>query len=202
MVDQSTLENLEVMSDGDSITTDALERSVGGSPLYHLLSDEEKPQYLLQGRILDLVDRDKSESDPDRKSRKVADPDSALKTILTDERVLIVVPRRNEIEQVNIPYTEVSQVDIETAPGSQRLRVFTDPTAYHIDVSQSDSDEAQAAQSYADEIELPTSTEKGATHSDTGEILDTVERLSNLYDKGVLSQTEFEEKKTDLLDRL
>jgi hypothetical protein len=72
MFDQSRLEALASSSDGDSMTVGALREPAGDSELYRLLSDDEQPQYLLRGRILDIVNTDKQESDPDRRSRKVA----------------------------------------------------------------------------------------------------------------------------------
>lgn len=45
-------------------------------------------------------------------------PDSeanmGLKTVVTDERVLIVIPQRMSIEKRTIPYEEITGIDTET----------------------------------------------------------------------------------------
>jgi hypothetical protein len=203
MFDQSRLEALASSSDGDSMTVGALREPAGDSELYRLLSDDEQPQYLLRGRILDIVNTDKQESDPDRRSRKVAASGSDLRTLLTDERILVVVPRHDGVERVTVSYTELVRVDTEAAPGgNRRLRIYTDATGYYIDVSQSDDTEVDAADEYANGRDPVGSTDDSATGMNSDEIIDAIDRLADLHTRGVLSDSEFEQKKSELLERL
>jgi hypothetical protein len=203
MFDQSRLEALASSAAGDSVTVDALSQPAGDNALHSLLDDDEQPQYLLRGRILDVVDTDKPESDPDRRSRKVATPGSALCTLLTDERVLVVIPRRDGVEQIPLSYAAISRVDTEAAPGgNRRLRVYTDPTGYYIDVSQVDGAEVDAAEEYANGRDSVGSTDNNVTDMTSDEILDAIDRLADLHERGALSEADFERKKSELLDRL
>jgi hypothetical protein len=199
MTDQLQPETLASAASGDSVTADALEEPAGERALYQLLEPDEQPQYLLRGRILDIVDREAQESESGRRSRKVAGPGTELRTLVTDERFLIVVPREEvAAERLTVPLSTVDSVDAEDAPGgSQRLRVYTDETAYYIDTSQSDTDEVRAVQEFVSDLETPAEP----TGSSEG-VLDTLERLADLHERGALTDEEFDQKKSELLDRL
>lgn len=203
MVDRSRLETLASSSEGDSVTVESLAEPAGDGALHRLLEDGEQPHYLLSGRILDVVDSEKSESDPARRSRKIAATGSALRTLVTDEHILAVIPRRDGIEPILLPYAEVSSADTETAPGgNRRLRVYTSTTDYYIDVSQSEGPEVDAAAEYVNGRGPVGNSDNSTTGGDADEILDTIERLADLHERGALTDAEFKEKKSEILDRL
>jgi len=209
MTDDPRPDSLATSAAGDSVTTDALGEPAGDGPLHRLLEADEQPQYLLRGHILDIADLDAPESGPGRRSRKVAAAGFDLRTLVTDDRVLSVVPRSDGIEQLSVPYPDVSDVDTEAGPGgAQRLRVFAGDTAYYLDASGSDAREIESAAGYVadrDPTDGSSDADASAGADDGGsskEVLDTIERLADLHERGVLSEEEFERKKGDLLDRL
>lgn len=206
MTDSSRVEAFASASNGSSVTVDALSESVGDGPLWRLLKPDEQPQHLFQGRILDIVDREAPESAPERRRRKVAAARSTLYTLVTDSRIRVVVPRTDGAEQVTVPYADVSRVDTEAAPGgNRRLRIYTDDTAYYADASQSDGAEVESAAEYVatrDVVGESAGEGDNANGESTAEILDAIERVADLHERGVLSETEFERKKGELLDRL
>jgi hypothetical protein len=198
MTDRSRLEALVSAARGESVTADALGKSTGDGPLVGLLEADEQPQYILRGRLLDIIDRAAAESASDRRKRKVAASGADLHTLVTDDRFLIVVPHSDGIEQLSVPFSSVSQVDTEGAPGaSRRVRVFTEATAYYIDTAQSAESEVEAVEEFtADHVGEATAGESA------DETLDMIERLADLNEGGALTDEEFERKKRELLDRL
>lgn len=181
------------------MTADALGESAGEGPLVRLLEADEQPQYILRGRILDIVDREALESESGRRKRKVAASGSDLHTVVTDDRFLVVVPHSDGIEQLTVPFSTVSRVDTEDAPGtSQRVCVFTEETAYYIDTSQSAGSETAAVE----EFTADRAAQDDTAEESSDEVLDTIERLADLHEQGALTDEEFERKKSELLDRL
>lgn len=199
MTESSRLEELATTANGESVTADALSESAGDLPVARLLDADEQPHYILRGRVLDIADRDGPESDFGKRRRKVAASGSDLYTLVTDDRFLFVVPHSNTIDQLRIPLSDVASVETETAPGaSQRLRVFTDETAYYVDTSQSDGDEAEAVRAFA----ADRAQADGPSGDGAEDVLDTIEWLADLHERGALTDEEFTRKKSELLDRL
>lgn len=199
MNEREDLETLASTATGSSVTVESLRESIGSGPLHQLLGESEQPQYLLRGTLLDIGDRTTSESESGQRRRKVASPGTDLLTLITDERVLIVIPREANSEQLNVPLTKVTEIEGESAPGaSERLCVHTEETTYYVDTSDTESDETASAR------EFVTEEQSGTEPSDRGENdpLETIERLADLHERGVLSDDEFEQKKDELLDQI
>jgi len=184
---------------GNSVTPDTLREAVGGEPLYRSLTEAEQPQYIIRGSVCDIDDLTAPASGARRK-RKVASPGSDLLTVVTDRRVLVVVPRPDEADRISLPLEEVSAVRTESAPGSNsRLQVESDGNGYYIDSSDSPLEEVEAAQAFIAEQPSPS---QGASGPDSTTPLGKLERLAALHERGALSDEEFEAKKQDLLDRV
>jgi len=194
-------------ADGQSVTAERLREAVGGTPLYELLSASDQPEHLLRGTVLDVVDRDAPESAADRRSRKVAGSGAPLLTVVTGSRVLMLVPHGEDVDRLSVPLSDVETVDTETAPGkTSRLRIFTPGTVYYPDVSRSTQEEIEAARGYLGETVGGTGAESTAGteggERTAGDPLDTLERLADLHERGVVDDEEFAEKKAELLDRI
>jgi len=198
MTERLQSETLASAASGDSVTADALEKPAGDRVPYQLLEPDEQPQYLLRGRILDIVDTEAPESELSRRNRKVAAHGTDLRTLVTDERFLIVIPRKEvEAERLRVALSAVDGVDAQDAPGaSQRLCVHTEETAYYVDTAQSDVDEVRAVEEFVSD--LKTSAEPTGSSE---EVLDTLDRLADLHECGALTDEEFDQKKSELLDR-
>ncbi|MFO7927075.1 MAG: SHOCT domain-containing protein [Halobacteriota archaeon] len=201
MTDADRLDELADTADGDSVTTEVLRREINGQPLHELLEDAERPQYFLTGSMLDIVDESAPESDPGRRRRKVASSGTSLSTVVTDRRLLVLLPRTDDIERLSVPFSDVVAVNAENAPGgNHRLSVRTGDKSYRIDTSQTESAETDSASQYIDATELTGER----THRDAAggvtESLDALERLADLYDRGAITDREFEEMKAKILE--
>lgn len=204
MTDADNLDALVETAVGDSITTGALRREINGRPLYQFLEKSEQPHFLLQGRILDLVDESVPASEPGRRSRKVASSGASLWTVVTDQRLLILVPRTADVERLVIPLGHVGAADAENAPGgNHRLSVRATDRSYRIDTSQTASEETELASEYvAGTDSRGQGTATGASDAADGVpgALDALERLADLYDRGLLTEQEFETMKAKILE--
>ncbi len=201
MTDINRLSELADTANGDSVTTEVLQRELNGQPLHSLLEDAERPQYVLAGSILDIINESVPESDSRRRRRKVAGSGSSLLTVVTDRRLLVLIPRTDDIERLSIPLGDVVTADAENAPGgNHRLSVRVGDTSYRIDTSQARSAETGSASEY---IDASASTE-GRTRSDATdgvvESLDALERLADLHERGAITDQEFEKMKTKILE--
>ncbi|SDK56331.1 SHOCT domain-containing protein [Natronorubrum texcoconense] len=157
------------------------------------LDDDERVQYALRGRIMDYEtnddDRDRRE---ESRTRKMASRGRDLLTLVTDRRLLIVIQREApaDHEYRSIPYDELGEATLETANGNQRL-VLRGPKRYYIDVGRSATDDATAACS--------TIRQQLAAESDD-DSFDSLERLEALFERGHLTEREFETMKRELLE--
>lgn len=184
---------------GSSVTADTLREAVGGDLLHQSLAEAEQPEYIIRGSVCDIDDLSAPESGARRK-RKVAGPGFDLLTVVTDRRVLVVVPRPDGADRISLPLEEVSAVRTESAPGgNSRLQLESDGTGYYVDSSDSPLEEVEAAQSF---IADQSSRGHGASGPDSTTPLGKLERLAALHERGALSDEEFEAKKQDLLDRV
>jgi hypothetical protein len=204
MADADRLDSLSETALGDSVTAEALRRQVNEQPLHQFLEESEQPHFLLRGSILDIVDRSVPESDSGRRSRKVASSGTSLSTVVTDRRLLILIPRTAEPERLVVPLGQVRTAECENAPaGNHRLSVEGSDTAYRIDTSRTASDETDLASEYLAEADShPGSTDTGAGGAMDGvdRSLDALERLADLYDRGIVTEEEFEELKAEILE--
>lgn len=184
---------------GSSVTPDTLREAVGGEPLHRSFAATEQPQYIVRGSVCDIDDLTAPESGAGRK-RKVASPGSDLLTVVTDRRVLVVVPRPDGADRISLPLVEVSAVRTESAPGgNSRLQVESDGTGYYLDSSDSPFEEVEAARAFI--ADHSTRGHEAPGPDSTGP-LEKLERLAALHERGALSDEEFEAKKQDLLDRV
>jgi hypothetical protein len=204
MVCADRLDALTETAIGDSVTADALQRAINERPLHQFLEESEQPHFLLQGSMLDIVDESVSGSESGRRSRKVASSGTSLSTVVTDQRLLILIPRTAETERLVVPLAQIRAADSENAPGgNHRLSARAADRSYRIDTSQTGSDETESASEYLASAGSPRhGAETGASGAADGAIasLDALERLADLYDRGMLTEQEFEEMKTKLLE--
>ncbi|SIS17294.1 SHOCT domain-containing protein [Natronorubrum thiooxidans] len=178
--------------------------------LLERLDDDERIQSVLRGRLMDYEpDDDDRERREESRTRKMASHGRDLLTVVTTQRLLIVVQRElpADHEYRSIPDDELERVTLETANGNQRL-VVRGANRYYIDVSRSPTDVASAActrlrQRLEDQLadEQPAETTSAADQSDD-DPLETIERLATLFEQGHLTEQEFAAKKRELLDRI
>lgn len=204
MTDVTRPDDLAETAEGDSVTAEALQREIDDRPLYRLLEDSEQPHFLLDGTLLDIIDESVPESASGRRSRKVASSGTSLSTVVTDRRIVVFIPRTDDIERLSIPFDDVVAAEAETAPGgNHRLSVQTDNKSYRIDTSRTEREETNSASEYADRAEPEserTDTSDTGASGGVADSLDELERLADLYERGVLTEQELEEMKAEILE--
>lgn len=192
------LKHIVSRTSSDSITVESLSEVVGKEPLHSFLREDEQPQFLLRGHILTIVDTTVPEQVDNRQKRKVAGPESNLLVLISDIRILVIIPRKEESEQITMPLSNISNIDVESAPGmSRRLNIRTENRVYNIDLSKSEYKENESIEKFISNLE--TVSKPG---DEAEKILDTLERLDELRKQGTLTEAEFDDKKSELLDRI
>lgn len=213
-------------ADGASVTREVLVGDDDLPALVPFLRPDERPQHVLRGAILDLVDRSRAERsgtdapegdapprpgaapDPGT-SRKVPSGGRDVLTLLTDRRLLVVVPRDPDAESDwhDVEYDRLEEVRLETLGGDRRLVVNAATEGFRIDVSGSSQEACETAAAFC-RRRLGTAS---GTHSDQGDPgegetdrdpLDVLERLADLKERGAITEAEFDDKKAELLDRI
>lgn len=128
--------------------------------------------------------------------------------VLTDHRVLLRKGRINKTEQ-NLPLVYVQDARVTTALGAGAVEVATaggSPTS----LSKMDLLKTDEARQFADAIlaqarsaRTPGAPQAGASSpSGQGDVYDQLRKVGELHDSGVLTDEEFESKKSELLGRV
>ncbi|WP_416841428.1 SHOCT domain-containing protein [Haloferax sp. DFSO52] len=194
--DGETLSALADRAAGESVTAASLAAvaGAGSASLWDIVDEDERPQYLLEGTMLDIVTGEEP-------MRKMAGRDGSAYTLFTDRAVRFVVQYPTRVDIRTAPYETIRTVSLQTVGQNNRLRVETPDVTYVSYPSATSVDECTAAVDFAETQvnESQTATDSAGT---TGDVLDALERLAALRDRGALSDEEFEAKKHDLLDRL
>lgn len=128
---------------------------------------------------------------------------SSQRTAATDKRIVIKKSKNPfGFESQSIRYENISSVDLSSGLIKTKLRIETSSKVYAIGVGQIAGDAAE------DMCEFIRSKMSQANQSDSAnrnvseDPLDKLERLRDLKEDGVVSEEEFEEKKSELLDQI
>jgi len=204
--DEDELEDIIADASGDSVTEEELLSSIenlGNATPYNLLNEDEQPHYFLNGTTIDVEGQGAGGEtiigwDRDRRI-------GAVYTILTQRRILIIANHVRGYDEHTIPYDTVTTTNLNTGLGAKtRLSIQTKSATYHCDLlttqNKHGKEEIKEAIEYL-RNRREASVESTPTSSES-EPLDQLERLKSLYDDGAISEEEFEEKKTELLDEL
>ncbi len=180
------------------------------------LRDHEQPQATLFNDMKGVgIDSKRNTVAPDGSGKSVF--------VVTGERLLALVGQRDDDWERSVPLEDVTAVDYSTGIMKHRIVVEAD-TTYHlwVDASYDEStleavvnllsaggeDGAVADADGADSAATSYAVGDGegdpveGDSSSTEDPLETLERLKELHDAGVVSDAEFEEKKAELLDQI
>lgn len=192
--DKEAIAEIIEQAHGDSIRPNNLFQQLDGDTVpADLLDSGEQPHYYLKGSSVDVEgDGAGGESitgwDRDRRI-------GSAFTLVTEQRVLVIANHFRGYDEHTIPYESISAVNLNSGFVSKRLSLQTRGATYHLSVSTSDDDEVQRAVEY-----LRERRRQGDDSDSRGDPLDRIEKLKSLHDDGVLTDEEFEEKKSSLLD--
>lgn len=216
------------MTDLASLARQAVDESVSADRLspavVETLADGEVPHCLLLGESLDVKQGGSTE-------RVYPSVDSVVSAVVTDRRVVVVVPKVVDSRTESAALGSVSAVtvgdgqfeDLEVELPDQTLLVnarrdeepdgFADVLerqrnkerereAASDAVRENGSDARAAGRSARDGGSEPEPASASASSGGTADPLERIERLAELNEKGVITDAEFEEKKADLLGQI
>jgi len=191
--DESEIQPLVENAEGESINPTNLFQILDDETVpYDLLDDGEQPHYFLMGSSIDVEgDGASGESitgwDRDRRI-------GSAYTVLTEQRILIIANHVRGYDQHIVPYDSIATVNLNTGMVSTRLSIQTRGGTYHLSVTSSDDDEVKDAVEW-----LLARRRQGDESDSTDESLDHLAKLKELHEDGVLTDEEFEEKKSSIL---
>lgn len=168
-----------------------------------ILDEGETVYYLTRGSTVDVEGSSAGKSlfgdDRDRKSGTRG----WVRAAITDKRVAIKIPQWLGSDERSIPYESITSVDLDTGLVNKRISLQTPGQTYHIEVHEPGKEETREAVKFIrekiSEANQPQVVTQEASDPDPTEQL---KNIKELYDEGVLSEEEFEEKKKSLLDEI
>ena len=134
---------------------------------------------------------------------EVVDDVGAQRTAATDKRI-VIKKKKNPFgfESQSIRYENISSVDLSSGLIKTKLRVETSSKVYGIGVGQIAEDAAEDMCEFIRSKMSQASQSDSVNRSASEDPLDKLERLRDLKEDGVVSEDEFEEKKSELLDQI
>jgi len=123
-----------------------------------------------------------------------------VRTAATNKRVLVKIPQALGSDERSVPYRNITSVDLDLGAVYKRLSLQTAGQTYHIDIGGLSKDECRKMARFV-RNKVSEAQETGGSGGETDPV-DQLERLRDLKDDGVLTEEEFEEKKSDLLDKI
>ena len=127
----------------------------------------------------------------------------AQRTAATDKRI-VIKKKKNPFgfESQSIRYENISSVDLSSGLIKTKLRVETSSKVYGIGVGEIAEDAAEDMCEFIRSKMSQANQSDSANRSVSEDPLDKLERLRDLKEDGVVSEEEFEEKKSELLDQI
>lgn len=190
---------LAAAADGASVTREALASTPA---VVDALEADEQPHYLLRGMQMDVEQRLADDTEREDSRRRIV-ATGALRTVVTDRRLLLLVDRPERVEARSLPYADLESVECESAVSGNHRLVATGLDEYrYIDTGRSDADECDEAAAYADDRARAATPSAESAGAEAADPLTKLERLAALHERGALTDAEFDAKKRELLERL
>lgn len=123
-----------------------------------------------------------------------------VRTAATDKRVLVKIPQALGNDERTVPYRNITSVDLDLGMLYKRLSLQTPGQTYHIDIGGLGKTECRKMARFVRD-QISEAQETGSSGDETDPV-DQLERLRDLKEDGVLTKEEFEQKKSDLLDKI
>ncbi|WP_323676901.1 PH domain-containing protein [Halorubellus sp. PRR65] len=203
--DEEYIAALSESAEGETVNEEVL-RATGSSGrcLLDYLDEHEQPHHILQGQTIDVEGGgDSSSLLGNDRSRKFSFGVNRCFTVVTNQRVFLVVQQGNGSDERHIPYDSITGIDLDIGAGgaTSRLSIQTHGRTYHASGTLSNEQECRNAVEYIRHQRREVNT-KGVESGAKEEPLEQLQSLKELRDEGVLSEDEFAEKKAELLERI
>jgi hypothetical protein len=194
----STNEALDADPQGAYVTRDRFKK------VSDILDSDEKVHFITRGSTVDVEGSGAGNSlFGDDRSRK-SGTRGYVRAVVTDRRVAVKVPQFLGNDERSVPYSNITSVDLDTGLVNKRLTLQTAGQTYHIEAHEPGKDEVRDAIRFIRQkisnANQPQVVQ--AAESSEPDPLDQLEKLKGLHEKGVVSDEEFEQKKSKLLDKI
>lgn len=163
------------------------------------LTADERVQYLTRGSRVDtegagsgssLFGNDRSDKTGTR---------GYVRAAFTDERIVVKIPQWTGSDERSIPYTNIVSADLDTGFVNKRISIQTAGPTYHIEVHEPGKGECREIIQF---VRKQASKAQGTGEDSSADPTEQLQRLKSLYDDGVVTDAEYEDKRTKLLDEI
>jgi hypothetical protein len=205
--DESSIQSLVNRADGPGITVERLK--IDDGVILHSLDNGEVPHCIIKGagwRGIEVETGDEIQRSGHKGAGMMKTFNNKLTvpnlTIATDRRLLALHPLRSGTDEYTIPYDSIDNVNIDRGWTKRRIQVSTRSRTYYFEVRGSDHDKIRPSvdfirQKREEAVSNPKNNSEGTESS-----MEKLERLSDLHERGAISESEFEEKKQELLEEI
>jgi len=169
-----------------------------------ILDSGEVVHYITSGKTIDVEGSGAGSSafgnDRSRKNSFTG----RVRAVVTDKRVAVKIPQMTGDDERSIPYDSITSVDLDTGLVNKRITLQTPGSTYHIEAQEPGKEEVREAVSFIRKMRKEANQPEVVATDDSSEPdpLEQLEKLRELHEKGAVSDDEFEEKKSDLLDKI
>jgi len=193
---QAIIENAQ----GESVYRERLLQLMDASTApINLLDQGEQPHYILNGSTIDVEGQGAGTEnilgwDRDRRI-------GGIYTVVTEDRVLVIANHARGYDEHSIPFDAITTVNLNTGFTSTRLSIQTRSATYHCGVSK--TKRKYSIEEVNDAVEyLRRKREQNPKGSASDDSLDRLQKLKSLLDDGAITEDEFNEKKSKILDEI
>lgn len=181
---------------GEYVTNARIEKSED------ILDKGEKPHYITRGSTVDVEGSSAGSSlFGDDRSRKTGTR-GYVRAVFTDRRVAIKVPQWLGSDERSVPYDSITSVDLDTGLVNKRISLQTPGQTYHIEAQEPGKEQVREVVKFVrNKISEANKPDTVVAESEP-DPLDQIEKLSDLHERGVISDEEFEKKRESLLDKV
>jgi len=193
----STDEALDVEPQGAYVTREQFRK------VSDILDSDEQVHFITRGSTVDVEGSSAGSSlFGDDRSRK-SGTKGWVRAVISDRRVAIKVPQILGDDERSVPYSNITSVDLDTGLVNKRLTLQTPGQTYHIEAHEPGKEEVRDAVRFIrKKISDANQPDVVQTESSEPDPLDQLNKLKEMNEEGVVSDEEFEEKKSELLDKI
>ena len=204
---ESVVESLVNQAEGPGVTADRL--MIDDGVVLHSLDEGEVPHCFVKGagwRGIEVETGDEIERTGQKGAGMMQTFNNKLTvpnlTIATDRRLLALHPLRSGTDEYTIPYESIDNVSIDRGWTKRRIQVTTRSRTYYFEVKGSEHDKISPTVDYIRQRRREAVSGSETVSGKTDSPMEKLERLSDLHEQGAISDSEFEEKKKELLDQI
>jgi hypothetical protein len=182
---------------GEFVTPEKIEK------LEDVLDSSEEVHYMTEGSTVDVEGSSAGNSlFGDNRSRKMGTR-GYVRSAITNKRVVVKIPQFLGNDERYIPYRNITSVDLDTGLIYKRISLQTPGQTYHIEVIDPGKDEVRKAVKFIrDRLNDVQSNNLVVDSNSEPDPTQQLKNVKELYEEGFLTESEFEDKKQSLLDKI